>query len=172
MSTRANIIVEQGSSILYVYRHCDGYPSELGADLLLKLRAAGNASRFIESLLAERYEKQSYEPAARPVYEVTTEIHGDIDYLYRVVFPDWAERRQEAEIGVLNLTFRGGNEQLRGRAVRLHVAPIEQEKFREFVNGEIRAANSRLAELAAKQPQAFGSYSPQPEIEPVTKEVA
>lgn len=99
MSTRTNIVIINGASRVYIYRHSDGYLGECGADLLLKLEAAwgtpeahhspeGTADRFLRALMAEYYEQQSYEKAPKSVYELTTELHGDIEHVYYVEFKD------------------------------------------------------------------------------------
>lgn len=88
MSTRCNIVIEFGDTVLYVYRHHDGYLSGTGRDLVNLLKKEGKTPwKFISSLLGQRYEKQSYESEAHPVYETTNSIHGDIEYLYRIKFP-------------------------------------------------------------------------------------
>lgn len=43
MSTRANITIEYGESRVILYRHCDGYPSETGADILAAMEAGDSA---------------------------------------------------------------------------------------------------------------------------------
>lgn len=90
MSTRTNVYIEFGKTRLFIYRHCDGYPAGAGADLAEKLAAAvfnadkvagrGVAGRFVQQLLAARYDDGA------AVYEVTTALHGDIEWLYAFKF--------------------------------------------------------------------------------------
>lgn len=87
MSTRCNIVIEFGDTVLYVYRHYDGYLRDTGRDLVDLLKEEGKTPwRFISELLAKRYGKQPYESEPRPIYEVVDSIHGDIEYLYRIKF--------------------------------------------------------------------------------------
>ena len=82
MSTRSNVLLNLGDTKLYLYRHCDGYPGANGADLAEKLIKHKNCGKaFISDLLAERYDATDYRPE-RPVWEVTTGLHGDIEWLY------------------------------------------------------------------------------------------
>ena len=74
MGTRCNIKIETGDTTLWIYRHWDGYPAETGVDLATKLVHVKNANEFITKLIND------------DAYEVTTEQHGDIEYLYNVTF--------------------------------------------------------------------------------------
>lgn len=89
MSTRTNILLTFGKSRLWIYRHCDGYPAETGADLVNALNtaiydptSAGRdvADRFLKVLMAQRYDD------GRQVFELTTGPHGDIEWLYSFIF--------------------------------------------------------------------------------------
>lgn len=92
MSTRANIILKDGTDELIFYKHCDGYPDGT-LPILQKfldwmktqvirdniVQASGwlilaGAERLIPSV--GNWECGSIEP--------TTRIHGDIEYLYVV----------------------------------------------------------------------------------------
>jgi len=97
MSTRCNIIIKSGESKVFMYRHCDGYLAETGADIVRKLESAwgtdgahytpaGAADRFLRSLFSEYYDQQSYEKTPRRVYELTTGLHGDIEHSYTIDF--------------------------------------------------------------------------------------
>lgn len=156
MSTRTNIVIDYGESRVILYRHMDGYPTSVGVDLLEKLAAAKDATGFVVSLLAEQYDAEVYR-AAHPIYELTTEIHGDIDYLYRVKFSqDWAATPNPAEIGVLDLTFSGGKSDLRGNATAEMVILGTAGDFAAYVNVGIREQNKRCAELRKKHPNVPG----------------
>jgi hypothetical protein len=85
MSTRTNILVTHGSTRIYLYRHCDGYPSETGADLAAKLNQCKRIDDFLAAILAERYEATSFR-TGQPVYEITSEVHGDIEWAYAIDF--------------------------------------------------------------------------------------
>tara|TARA_Y100000401_G_scaffold65333_1_gene52062 strand:+ start:832 stop:1371 length:540 start_codon:yes stop_codon:yes gene_type:complete len=74
MGTRCNIRIKAGDTKLWIYRHWDGYPAETGVDLARKLVNVKTADEFIAKLLKD------------DAYEVTTEQHGDIEYLYKINF--------------------------------------------------------------------------------------
>jgi hypothetical protein len=159
MSTRANVVIIYGESRVYIYRHHDGYPAGLGVDLARKVQAAGhNPSKLVESLLAERYEQQSYETAPKSVYELTTDIHGDIEYVYRVVFEHGGG--QGVRIGYSHRSFDGPGPETVARLVR--TGPLAE--FVESVNRDVRAQNARLAKLRAEQPAVYGKYEDEPEV--------
>ena len=74
MGTRCNIKIKTGDTTLWVYRHWDGYPAATGVDLARKLVNVKSSEEFITKLLND------------DAYEVTTEQHGDIEYLYNITF--------------------------------------------------------------------------------------
>ena len=75
MSTRANIKLINGDSIIWVYRHSDGYPSETGHDLAEKLKqSCYDFNELTAGILKD------------DAYRITTEQHGDIEYLYTIEF--------------------------------------------------------------------------------------
>ena len=76
MGTRCNIKIKTGNTTLWVYRHWDGYPAATGNDLATKLVNVKDANEFINKLLND------------DAYEITTEQHGDIEYLYTIKFED------------------------------------------------------------------------------------
>lgn len=98
MSTRANIILQDGSDKLYFYRHSDGYPSctlkslqkftswikdgkirnnlYQGAGWLILLGAMEYDVQLPKGDDIKNWKVGAYEP--------TTEIHGDIEYLYTI----------------------------------------------------------------------------------------
>ncbi len=114
MSTRANVIIKDEHTTLYFYRHSDGYPDCTGADLkefvqdyksgALRLDAMQSAGWLI---VRGHFEYKSQEPEGMPdrqpdrtgprpdikdrysgwkvgAYEPTTEIHGDVEYVYTI----------------------------------------------------------------------------------------
>lgn len=154
MGTRSNIVIEVGSSRVYLYRHWDGYLAGAGRDIYSKLVAAGsNADQFLRSLMAEMDEATSYRPA-KGVYELTSEVHGDIEYLYFVRFSDRGSR--EPEIGWA--TFRPGDD--RSPSIKAVGALGSAEAFKGAVNRAIVEQNARLAQLKREQPGAYGDVEP------------
>ena len=77
MSTRANIKLIKGDTIIWIYRHSDGYPSETGHDLAEKLK---KSCYDFHELTADILKDDAY--------RITTEQHGDIEYLYTIEFQD------------------------------------------------------------------------------------
>lgn len=70
MSTRANVIVKKADRELIFYRHCDGYPEELGRDL--------------EGCIVPDQTFTLFNIIEDCDLELTDSIHGDIEYLYTV----------------------------------------------------------------------------------------
>lgn len=159
MSTRTNLVITCGRSTIYIYRHCDGYPAETGADILAKLREAigpadahrspnGAANYFTRAIFLEHYDQQSYEKVPRPMYELTTELHGDIEHAYFIEFRD---------------RFNTGPVSIRhaARPQNWHKEDAEVddwttagrrysfESFAELVNADRKASNARIRELKA-----------------------
>ena len=86
MATRCNLIVKEGKTRVYLYRHWDGYPAECGAVIATALAAAkGNVNSFMVNLLANQYEATAHSPA-QPMYEFTNDLHGDVEYVYEINF--------------------------------------------------------------------------------------
>lgn len=165
MSTRCNILVSLGESRVFIYRHCDGYLAETGADILEKLKAAtgepearrspsGAVNLFLRSLLEERYEKASYETEPRPVYELTSGWHGDIERAYWVDF---------AEDGVkLNFASRPRSYPNLETWIA-NAGPYSLDAFRFLINAERRDMNKRIAELRASS-KAYAECADYPEV--------
>tara|TARA_R100000988_G_C3928342_1_gene130167 strand:- start:232 stop:663 length:432 start_codon:yes stop_codon:yes gene_type:complete len=85
MSTRSNILIKSGSTNIWLYRHCDGYLSETGYNLASTLTHCNGFKSFLDNLLNQKYEATMYR-SQQPIYEFTTEEHGDIEYLYSFEF--------------------------------------------------------------------------------------
>lgn len=159
MSTRTNIIILAGDSRIYLYRHCDGYLAETGADLYEKARDAagtperhpsptGAADKFLRALLAERYEQQSYEKEPRTVYELTSGLHGDIEHCYTI---DFQARFNTGELSIRHATRPDDWHAIGAESVDWASAGrrYSLEEFAQAVNADRRACNKRLAELRA-----------------------
>jgi hypothetical protein len=156
MSTRANIVLSAGQLRVYLYRHCDGYLAEAGADILAKLGAAvanggaypspeRAADAFLRAMFADMYEKQSYEKAARPVYELTSDLHGDIEHAYFIQFSGAVH----SHVGVtVRHAARVNYEQDLAKWTSTG-KPVSLDEFAEAVNKDRRAANVRIRELKA-----------------------
>ncbi len=105
MSTRANILIKDEDGMLYFYRHSDGYPESTGEDLkefvkgyqtgAMRLDLGQSAGWLIIRGHKEYFgENQTFTGSPNPLdrsygwkvgaYEPTTDIHGDIDYLYTI----------------------------------------------------------------------------------------
>jgi len=158
MSTRTNIKLTHGETVVVLYRHHDGYPAETGADLVTRLRLAGQSvNAFLQGLLDARYDKASYEDEARRIYEITSAVHGDIDWAYAIEFDG-----QHMAIGAGEVK-RGAVED--PYAFAMAVATHNQTSLERFVanvvNPAIAEQNARLEELKAKNPGShWQDYGP------------
>lgn len=148
MSTRTNILVTLGMTKIFIYRHCDGYPAETGADILEKLQTAGKQGfngrfvpgNFIGALLGEMYEKQSYETCARHVYEITNDWHGDIEHAYIIGFSEELTIHHAARVN-----YEMGNWISRRTKHTL-------ETFADLVNRDRTETNRRILKLQHDNP--------------------
>lgn len=159
MSTRCNIVFLFGSTKVYLYRHHDGYLADTGRDIAQLMIDAGitsprmlygqpvrpNPSDLLARFLAARYEKQSYETEARPIYELTTELHGDIEYAYFLIFDN-----RNNDLSMTVQTRQPGEPLLRASAYGYTVP-----EFFAAVNSEIMAMNRRVDELNAEHSQQY-----------------
>lgn len=75
MSTRANIVLKQGELRRVLYRHCDGYLSGLGQEILDFLK--NNESRNIEEI------SDSLEANEIAFYD-GIDVHGDVEFIYLI----------------------------------------------------------------------------------------
>lgn len=91
MSTRCNIIIKDGAERIYLYHHHDGYPMGVGTE----------RQDFLQRKWGDPWRKYWYgtsiandlvkghinyplakEPHEDDEYEVTTGLHGDVEYVY------------------------------------------------------------------------------------------
>ena len=92
MSTTANIIIKDKYEKLYFYRHCDGCPKGIMPTLIQFLdkvksgEIRDNVNQSAGWLIIIGYEEyKEYQPDWKVgAYEPTTDIYGDIEYLYVV----------------------------------------------------------------------------------------
>ena len=91
MGTRCNVVINYEETKINLYRHWDGYYSETGYDLAVRLNHSfnkignANAEKFFDSVFnAQR--SVSVHDMDKKQYELTTELHGDIEYLYEFTF--------------------------------------------------------------------------------------
>jgi len=77
MSTRANIILEEMGNHLWLYHHCDGYPSYLGKHLMEFMSTKHKKDYAdIYDIANELFKNDDNG------FELTQKRHGDIEYLY------------------------------------------------------------------------------------------
>ena len=81
MSTRCNIVVKDKNNTFYVYHHCDGYPEGVGSFLYRKVNDNLYKGRFCFAEDVVNYLLKDEEDNS---YELTSGIHGDIEYLYEI----------------------------------------------------------------------------------------
>lgn len=96
MSTRCNIILEDAKTRkrIYLYHHHDGYPEGVGADLARFVakwnrhyyyRIEEYANALLKGIESEFYGRKDDE------YELTSGLHGDIEYCYLIKMSEDAE---------------------------------------------------------------------------------
>lgn len=159
MSTRTNIVVTIGESRVYLYRHHDGYLAETGADLVVKLQAAigtadahrspeGAADAFLAAIFAEKYEQQSYEKAPRRVYELTSDLHGDIEHAY---FIDFTPRFNTGCVSIRHAARPKcwSEENLEVEDWTANAKRHSLDSFRVAVNKDREETNARIRKLKA-----------------------
>lgn len=81
MSTRCNIIVKENGKKVVLYHHHDGYIEGVGADLFNRFNerfSNPNSCVYWDDVVNELVKD------AKDEYEVTSGIHGDIEYLYTI----------------------------------------------------------------------------------------
>lgn len=82
MSTRCNIVIKKDDTCTYLYHHCDGYPSGVGAELerfFENNATVGMTPIGVYNSLVFLYGDE---------YELCEGIHGDISYLYEICLDD------------------------------------------------------------------------------------
>lgn len=79
MATRANILIQELGTTIWVYHHWDGYPCYLGGKIMRLLsEKAGKytgATGIANIMFHDEDDKG---------FELTTGRHGDIEYLYHI----------------------------------------------------------------------------------------
>ena len=99
MSTRCNIILkdENKNKKIYLYHHHDGYPEGVGADLAHFVTEWNTGYSYCIEELANRMIKGIESPLYGKVdngYELTSCLHGDIEYLY-IVRLEWDKEAEK-----------------------------------------------------------------------------
>lgn len=88
MSTRANIIVKDSNSTVYLYRHSDGYPGGLGSEIHEFLNNIKNGNYLSLYDIVGRILTGSIDDI-----EYTDRIHGDVEYKYIIEVQETPELR-------------------------------------------------------------------------------
>lgn len=96
MSTRATINICDGDENYFVYRHCDGFPSDVEPDLIAaidrnKLLSGSNPGHLVSLLLGKTFRPEERVQS----YEMTPCFHGDESYRY---FVRWDKKTQKWEL--------------------------------------------------------------------------
>lgn len=103
MSTRCNIVISDQYSKIILYRHSDGYPDCVGVDLKDFVKGYTDGSMRDDAMQSAGWliirghvEYADGNPTLKPnpkdrfggwkvgAYEPTSNIHGDIEYLYEI----------------------------------------------------------------------------------------
>jgi hypothetical protein len=154
MANPCTIVVDVGTTRVFLNRRVAGYPGCTGADLVRRLVAVQGtpeaASRLLVGLLAAR----DVIDAGQPDYELAASTRDDIEYLYRVRFSTESPHGAVL-IGVCRRDTRAGQPVPEPRDVIL--MPLTM--FTAIINRDIRQINERLsacfAEAGESEPELF-----------------
>jgi hypothetical protein len=124
MSTRCNILIKSEGADIYLYHHCDGYPTLCGVGTQLRILASAGAftqmTRGANHLVKGNFERFAKKVNVSPElfrqcdYEITDMEHGDIEYLYTVSFDEfWGALRIECTEIDKDFSEDGGLEEKR-----------------------------------------------------------
>ena len=140
MSTRCNIKIKSGSTNIWLYRHCDGYLSETGYNLASTLSHCKGFKSFLDNLLNQKYEATMYRPQ-QPIYEFTTEEHGDIEYLYSFEF----DRSMPKNVKVIVETCASWEDRKQIINTEFSITPQNVEKhLQPIINAHTKALKQRM----------------------------
>ncbi len=96
MGTRCMVIIKDGDTKINLYRHWDGYLSETGYDLATRLFHCFNkttgyasASKFFDIVFNAQRTPYIHDEPNKRQYELTNQIHGDVDFIYRFTFDEY-----------------------------------------------------------------------------------
>jgi len=145
MSTRTNIIVIGKGFQIVLYRHHDGYPAVTGADLVNAIDrtkiesdndcAGYGAAEFAQYLLAMPRGNGD----KKPQFELTDDLHGDIEHVYQIHWPDGNGSR-------LTIQHAEPKDEKQIDGWRSIATRYTLEEFRAFVNDERAAMNARIVQ--------------------------
>lgn len=170
MSTRANISLQfytDGEAFrppsieVMLYRHYDGYPDELGADIAEKILAQLKAHRKHMEGKAKGYwggltidfttlvrdflnDSAPGHDRERSTYEITTGVHGDIEHHYQVITGPQLAGEQRLEI-----THAARVSYEHGEWIEKRKKTYTLNGFIDMVNRERKATNMRIRTLKA-----------------------
>ena len=101
MSTRANIILHSQAGDIYLYHHHDGYPQGVGVQLQkVMAKLSDHAKREPWSIVWTANELIKNQCGLNDdEYELTTGLHGDIEYCYVLNFKAGTLRCYERDYG-------------------------------------------------------------------------
>ena len=158
MGTRCNVIIIGKGFQIVLYRHWDGYPAETGAALLSALEArnaAEAADGFGAAALVRHLLSQA--EGGRKDFEITDALHGDIEHVYQIHWPDGNGSSLVIKHAAVDSEAQIDNWRDYARAYSL-------ETFRAMVNSERRECNARIEQMRRKAnkpaPSADELYQP------------
>jgi hypothetical protein len=155
MTTRCNIVIEEMRAgrkrprMVYLYRHHDGYPAMTGADVLEVARGIrGDAWERAEDVangFLRRFDQHGA-GAATPTYELTSGVHGDVDYVYRIRFADRTSRGGAGDLQVVRVEQHDAVTRRIEAALRNAPCWLSLAQLRDLVNEDRRDINRRINE--------------------------
>ena len=87
MSTRSMIAVQDrwNCPMRLFYRHCDGYPTGLGEELIEEMKKTRNVSDVLKAVCAR--DEQKYVSKVSEIYPGT---QGDLEWIYVIDVENWS----------------------------------------------------------------------------------
>jgi hypothetical protein len=76
MSTRCNIVLTCGETRIFFYRHYDGYPSDAGKNVATVALLLQQGEATLDDVVRDLLKDYGC--------EVTTDLHGDVEYVYYI----------------------------------------------------------------------------------------
>lgn len=115
MSTRCNIVFKDGNYEFFIYHHCDGHLNGVGRELRAGMQKGFMQNHwyvtdYVNELIKHGMTERGVENSEN--YELTTGIHGDIDYLYEIDYVEEDERLYPRLLCWRTERYHGGKESL------------------------------------------------------------
>lgn len=154
MATMCNIKITDGRDTYFLYRHWDGYPAETGAHVLEVAETVSQMKGWNKGIAAVnkffRYLREDIQGEMKSHYELTDNVHGDIEHFYHIQF--------YYDKYVIIGYSKGYGPELEYTTKTYNI-----QGFRDIVNADRMAINKNLEGLKESNP-AYADYEPYPMV--------